>query len=54
MLAVDRRIEAQVSVARTAVAEQLRQSFATRLRLKELRSGIGELGGSSGILRMKA
>jgi hypothetical protein len=54
MLVVDRRIEAQISVARTAVAEQLRQSLATRLRLKELRSGIGELGGSSGILRMKA
>lgn len=54
MLAVDRRIQAQVCVARTAVAEQLRQSFATRLRLKGLRSGIGELEGRSGILRMKA
>lgn len=54
ILSVDRRIQAQVSVARAAVAEQLRQSFATRLRLKGLRSGIGELGGSSGMLRMKA
>ncbi len=54
MLAVDRRIQAQVFVARAAIAEQLRQSFATRLRLKGLRSGIGELGGSSGTLRMKA
>lgn len=54
MLAVDRRIQAQVCIARAAVAEQLRQSFATRLRLKGLRSGIGELEGRSGILRMKA
>ena len=54
MLAVDRRIQAQVFIARAAVAEQLRQSFATRLRLKGLRSGIGELEGRSGILRMKA
>ncbi|MBH0198473.1 MAG: hypothetical protein HP497_03520 [Nitrospira sp.] len=54
MLAVDRRIQAQVFIARAAVAEQLRQSFATRLRLKTLRSGIGELEGRSGILRMKA
>lgn len=54
LLAVDRRIQTQVSVARAAVAEQLRQSFATRLRLKGLRSGIGELEDSSGMLRMKA
>lgn len=54
ILAVDRRIQAQVSVARAAVAEQLRQSFATRLRLKGLRAGIGELGDRSGMLRMKA
>ncbi|MDX2252745.1 MAG: hypothetical protein NW202_10690 [Nitrospira sp.] len=54
LLAVDRRIQAQVFVARAAVAEQLRQSFATRLKLKGLRSGIGEFGGSSAILRMKA
>lgn len=55
LLAVDRRIEAQVCVARAAVAEQLRQSFAARVRLKGLRSGICELGGgASGTLRLQA
>ena len=41
-------------VAKTALAEQLRRSFASRMRLKELRSSIGESGGNSGTLRMKA
>lgn len=54
LLAVDRRIQAQALVAKTALAEQLRQSFATRLRLKGLRSGISESGGDAGTLRMKA
>lgn len=52
--AVDRRIQAQALVAKTAIAEQLRQSFATRMRLKGLRSGIGVPGGDSGTLRTKA
>jgi hypothetical protein len=54
LLVLDRRIQAQALVAKTAIAEQLRQSFATRMTLKGLRSSIGELGGYSGTLRMKA
>jgi hypothetical protein len=54
MLATDRQVRERVLVAKTALAEQLRQSFATRMRLKGLRSGIGDLGGESGALRMKA
>ena len=54
LLAVDRRIQAQALVAKTALAEQLRQSFATRMRLKGLRSGIVKSGGDSGTFLMKA
>jgi hypothetical protein len=54
LLAIDRRIQEQVLVAKTAVAEQLRQSFASRLRLKGLRAGIGESRGDAETLRMKA
>lgn len=54
LLAVDRRIQAQALVAKTAIAEQLRQSFTTRMRLKGLRAGIGEPARDSGTLRMKA
>lgn len=54
LLAVDRRIQAQALVAKAALAEQLRQSFTTRIMLKGLRAGIGEPGGDSGTLRMKA
>jgi len=54
LLSIDRQIQAQVFVARAAVAEELRRSFATRVTLKGLRSGIGEPGGGSGSLRMKA
>lgn len=54
LLKVDRRIQEQALVAKTALAEQLRRSFASRMRLKELRSSIGESGGNSGTLRMKA
>ena len=54
LLAIDRRIQAQAFVARAAVAEQLRRSFATRLTLKELRSGIGEPESGSGTVRIKA
>jgi hypothetical protein len=54
LLALDRRIQEQTLVAKTAIAEQLRQSFATRMRLKGLRSSIGEMGGNSGTLRIKA
>jgi hypothetical protein len=54
MLAVDRRVQAQVLVAKAALAEQLRQSFATRMRLKGLRSGIGVPEGDPGALRTKA
>jgi hypothetical protein len=54
LLAVDRRIEAQACVAKAAVAEQLRQTFATRVRLRGLRVGIGESGGDSGTLRIQA
>lgn len=54
LLAVDRWIQAQALVAKTALAEQLRQSFATRMRLKGLRSGIVKSGGDSGTFLMKA
>ena len=54
LLAVDRRIQAQALVAKAALAEQLRQSFATRMRLKGLRVGIGSSEGDSGVLRAKA
>jgi hypothetical protein len=54
LLAVDRQIQAQVLVAKTAIAEQLRQLFTTRMRLKGLRSGIGVSGGEVGTLLMKA
>ena len=54
LLAVDQRIQAQALVAKTAIAEQLRQSFATRMRLKGLRFNIGESGGHAGTFRMKA
>jgi hypothetical protein len=54
LLALDQRIQAQALTAKAALAEQLRQSFATRMRLKGLRFGIGDLGGDSGALRMKA
>lgn len=54
LLAVDRRVQAQALVAKAALGEQLRQSFAARMRLKGLRSGIGESGRDSGTLRMKA
>jgi hypothetical protein len=54
LLAVDRRVQAQALVAKAALAEQLRQSFASRMRLKGLRSGIGETKDDSGVLRMKA
>jgi hypothetical protein len=54
LLAVDRRIQAQALVAKAALAEQLRQSFSTRMRLKGLRSGAGESEGDSGAFRMKA
>jgi hypothetical protein len=54
LLAVDRRIQAQALVAKMALAEQLRQSFSTRMRLKGLRSVVGESEGDSGAFRMKA
>ena len=54
LLAVDRRITEQALVAKTALAEQLRQSFTARMRLKGLRSGIGESGGDSGTFLIKA
>ena len=54
LLAVDRHIQAQALVAKTAIAEQLRESFATRMRLKKLRSGMTETAGESGTLLMEA
>ena len=54
LLAIDRQIQAQALVAKTVLAEQLRQSFDTRLRLKKLRAGIGASWGDAGTLRMKA
>lgn len=54
LLTIDRRIQAQAFIARAAVAEQLRRSFATRLTLKGLRAGIGEPESGSGTVRIKA
>ena len=54
LLAVDRRVTAQALVAKTALTELLRQSFATRMKLKGLRSGVGESGGDPGTLQITA
>lgn len=52
--AIDRQVQAHALVAKAAVEEQLRRSFTTRMRLKGLRSGIGESERESGTFQVKA
>ena len=44
MLASDRQVQERALVAKTAVAELLRESQAVRLRLRRLRYGAGSMG----------
>jgi hypothetical protein len=54
MLAIDKQIQEQAFAAKKAVAQLLRESLAVRLRLRELRYGVGGRATASGTIVLKA